>query len=706
MTLRGVAVAIVAVWQVWFLLDRTGSARAAEPAVEVSDLPPLPSAADEPSSSASLFAASSVEEDVVVGAAKREQSLGNVASAVTVISADRIRRFGYRTVSEAIAGVAGVYIQDTRFTHQIGIRGLQIAGGFNSRILILVDGATVNEAWGAFAGVGFDGVVSIDDIARIEVIRGPVSSLYGTNAFFGIINIVTRAAAEGARAWGRVGINSINGEIATAGFAAGGIDRQLRGSILAMNRIGESSTVSEISGAKLDADGANTLIAAVVGSYGGSFGQLRAYRSRRDSPFAPYDSDPTRDPTFSLYNNQLLLEGGHTREVSKRLTLNVRGYTTLYRYSDAIKLPDGSTFLDFGDARTIGAELRARYAVLDDNRLGVTAGAETNFNQTESRSFFEGRESEGVKIPIDFNTQGLYTEVDSQITSWLAFTGGARFDRHSVVNEGTRLSPRAAVFLAKPDRFGLKLLYAEGFRNPSMFEGFFADNVDFSANAKIKPETIRSAEAVFWAKFGGLSTRLSGFFWYAQDVIEQRADPADPTGNLKQFQNLSSYVTHGLEAEASYRNSAGWYGFGGAAVCGVGSDNAAGDVEIGNVINAPLVTFAVGVSTPRLLDRVHLSTELEFVGQRRTRAADAGIKTDNLTGGAISPPWYGLNAAIYIPDVRGFDVTAGARNLIGKRDLTPAPDDYDRFPDAMTTVQVPRIPGEGRELYVKVGYSY
>ena len=70
-----------------------------------------------------------------------------------------------------------------------------------------------------------------------------------------------------------------------------------------------------------------------------------------------------------------------------------------------------------------------------------------------------------------------------------------------------------------------------------------------------------------------------------------------------------------------------------------------------------------------------------------------------------SPPWVGLNLAIYAPNIRGFDVTIGARNLIGIRDKIPAPGDYDRFPDPMTTVLVPRIPGEGREFYVKVGYS-
>ena len=119
--------------------------------------------------------------------------------------------------SLAVAGVAGAYLVDNRLSYSIGIRGLQIPGDFNTRILVLVDGASINETWGAFAGIGFDAIVSIDEIARIEVIRGPVSSVYGTNAFFGIINIVTRGAAEAPRAWGRASVNSINGVISGAG---------------------------------------------------------------------------------------------------------------------------------------------------------------------------------------------------------------------------------------------------------------------------------------------------------------------------------------------------------------------------------------------------------------------------------------------------------------------------------------------------------
>ena len=679
------------------------AAPAGVPAVDPADLPPLPSATDDASSAATVLAASDAGEDVVVGAAKREQSLGNVASAVTVITADRIRRFGYRTVSEAIAGVAGIYIQDTRLTQQVGVRGVQIPGGFNSRILVLVDGATVNEAWGGFAGVTYDSLVSIEDISRIEVIRGPVGAVYGSNAFFGILNIVTKSATEQAHAWGHVGISSINGEVASAGFAQGGVNKQVRGSIYALNRIGDTSYVPEI-GSGLDGDGGNSFVGSLVGTYNGSFLQVRGFRSSRDSPFAPYDSDPKGKPPYTLLNYQLLVEGGHTLELSKRATVVVRAYGTLYRYADRIHKLTEPTFLDFGDAKTVGAEARLRYELVDDGKLGITAGGEANYNQTESRAYDASMNAaDGVVVPLDFDVEGTYAELDGQPTAWLGFTGGVRFDRNSKIS--SRVSPRAALFFSQPmksPRYGLKLLYAEGFRNPSAFEGFFDDGVDFAANPKIQAETIRSFEAVAWAKpAAGLSTRLSGYYWDANDVIEQVPitvpDPTDPMGapvDRLQFKNVGRYITDGIEAEASYRNSGGWYAFGGGTYAHVGNAEAGGAVQYGNVVNAPALTAVGGVSTPRLRGLAHVSTDVTILGPRSTRVATVD-----------SPAWVGWNAALYFPSVRHFNVTLGVHNIIGRRDRIPAPGDYDRNGDAQPVI-VPRIPGEGREVYVKVGYAY
>ena len=118
--------------------------------------------------------------------------------------------------------------------------------------------------------------------------------------------------------------------------------------------------------------------------------------------------------------------------------------------------------------------------------------------------------------------------------------------------------------------------------------------------------------------------------------------------------------------------------------------------------NATALTADDGISTPKLGGLAHLSTELVYIGERETRPdVDSGGQSPK------SPAWVGWNAVVYVPNIHHVDITAGVRNILGTRDLVPAPGDYDRF-DAttMTTTTVPRVPGEGREVYVKVGYSY
>jgi outer membrane receptor protein involved in Fe transport len=672
------------------------------PAVDVEDLPPLPAAGDEPPSSATVLAAAAAEEEVVVGAAKREQSLGNVASAVTVISADRLRRFGYRTIGEAIAGVAGAYLVDNRLSYSIGIRGLQVPGDFNTRILVLVDGASVNEAWGAYAGLGFDALVGIDEIARIEVIRGPVSSLYGTNAFFGIVNIVTRGAAEAPRAWARAAGQTINGVLTSAGFAAGGVDRQLRGAVHFLNRSGESD-LPVLDGVEPQpyGDHARAFSAGLVGASGGSFVQVRAMRYARESPFAPYDAQPA-GPAYEKSDRVVLVEGGHARELSKRLSAAIRGFANLYRYADSTPPADPVTQdpLDTtGTAQVYGAEVRGRYELVPD-KLGLTAGAEASHARTRSTAVERDQDrTEIANNPKNFNVAGVYAELDGQPARWLGFTVGLRFDHHGVFED--ELSPRAALFVARPERYGAKLLYARGFRNPSAFEAYFDDGSDFRAQGDaLRAEAILSYEVVAWARpRPGLSVRLSGFSWDARRIIETATVVEDGSPPFIQFGNVTRYATRGVEAEASYRDSRGWYAFAGAALARVGTEDGTGALAFGDVPNAPAVTASAGVSTPKLLGLGHLSTEAILIGERPTRPDAA-----TMAPSPRSPAWLGWNVAVYVPKLRGFDVTLGVRNALGRRDLVPTPEDYDRTENEVLTV--PRVPGEGRELYVRIGYAY
>ena len=118
----------------------------------------------------------------VVTASRYRQRVTEAPASVTVVTSEEIRRYGWRTLADVLQSVRGFHISYDRFYHYIGVRGFSRPGDFNARVLVLIDGHRVNENVyeGAYLEDGFP--VSMDLVERIEIIRGPGSSLYGTNA--------------------------------------------------------------------------------------------------------------------------------------------------------------------------------------------------------------------------------------------------------------------------------------------------------------------------------------------------------------------------------------------------------------------------------------------------------------------------------------------------------------------------------------------
>lgn len=701
----------------------------AGPAVDVIDLPPL----QEPTTSGevdlqTLLAAAAAGEDLVTGVAKREQTLGNVASAVTVVSGDRLRRMGARTVGDAIATAAGIYLVDDRLSTRVGIRGLQPAGDFNTRILVIIDGTTVTESWSHLSGVGYDLPVSIDEVERIEVIRGPVSSIYGTNAFFGIINIITRGPSADGRAWARASVGQIGGASLAAGFAMGTVDEQIRGSMSATMRRGEALEYGRDAPDNLDRvspdrehDAGEQVQFSLSGVYRGTFAQVRGYLYDRTISFAPYDS--AFDDPYQQTNQQILADIGHVMDVNG-VQLSGRLFGNFYRFDDRATSPcadpmpvmtcsvedqNAPPLITIGATRTIGVELRARYQ--PHELLGATAGVETTYNDTTS-DYREG--DDGITRSagdMAFWLAGLYVEADTTPVPWLGLTGGLRIDKHNEIS-GTGISPRLAAFFSRDESYGMKLLYAAGFRYPNTYEYKFSDGQDFIANDELMPERIDSGELVWWARPTATTwLRASGFYWNASKVIKQREVYVDEDGNVVsplpeqeleqrlQFNNGEAYAALGLELEASYRDRRGWLAFAGASLVSARLE-VAGEKDRPRPPGSPWWTTSFGVSSPKLADLFHLSSELTLIGNRPTIPCEGMcLSPEGRAREERAKAFYGWNAALYLPSFHGFDVTIGARNLLGSPQEVVAAEDFNRA-DLIADF----VPGEGRELYVRIGH--
>ncbi len=218
----------------------------------------------------------------VYGASKFDQKLTEAPSSVTIIAADEIRKYGYRTLADIVRSASGFYTTYDRNYTYIGVRGFNRPIDYGSRVLLLVDGHRINNNILNTATIGTDFPVDVDLIDRVEIIRGPGSSLYGSNAFFAVINVITKRG------------------------------RDLRGTEIA----GEAASFDTYEGRLSYGDKfQNGLEALMSGSGYDSKGQRRLYFKEFDSPAAnngiTEDSDYGKSQSlFSKFSfNDFTLEG-------------------------------------------------------------------------------------------------------------------------------------------------------------------------------------------------------------------------------------------------------------------------------------------------------------------------------------------------------------------------------------------------------------
>ena len=132
----------------------------------------------------------------VFGASERLQPSTEAPASVSFITADEIKRYGYRTLADILRGVRGMYVTNDRNFSYLGTRGFGKPGDYNSRILLLVNGHRVNDNVYGQAEIGAEFGIDPAMFERVEIIRGPASSLYGDSAIFAVVNVITKSGAS------------------------------------------------------------------------------------------------------------------------------------------------------------------------------------------------------------------------------------------------------------------------------------------------------------------------------------------------------------------------------------------------------------------------------------------------------------------------------------------------------------------------------
>jgi outer membrane receptor for ferrienterochelin and colicins len=625
----------------------------------------------------------------VFGASDRLQPVTEVPSSVTIVTAEEISRYGYRTLADILRGVRGFYVTDDRNYSYVGARGFNRPGDYSTRILLLLNGHRVNDNVYDQASVGSEFGIDAAMFERVEIIRGPASSLYGTNALFAMVNVVTRTGASIHGATFDVDAGTLGTEL-----ARGSVGRRLENGVdFALSGTFErTSGVQRLYLPAFDALNGNAGVAEGLDGeqsgqiYGrftirnltitGAFG-----RRLKDVPTASFSTvfnahDPAQQTTDldSIVTAQYVRVVGSAR-ITSEASLDHSRYDGVYPYAgDSPEAPVVAFRDGFSGLRWTVSSRMIRPL---PGRQTLTVGGEFVDNvQQDQWGAYAFPSDSNFRLDQSSRQGAVYVQDEIRLRPWLLVNGGLRHDRYARFD---RTTPRGAVIVMPSANHSFKYLYGRAFRAPNAYELYYFRD----ATAYLRPESIDTHEWVWEAYFGErVRTAVSTYRYRASQLIDLfLVDPDAPgaSGRLG-FANGGTIHAAGLELESELRLKRGAQAVASYTLQDA-SDAAPGGLRL---TNSPRHMAKLRLSIPGPRPRSFASFEWQYLSARTTIA------------GTTVDPASVANLTANMPLGRSVTITGQLRNLFNARYADPASDEHVG----------PSIVQNGRTIRVGVRWAF
>lgn len=599
----------------------------------------------------------SLEElaDVVVTTpAKTSQKLKEIPGTVRVITARDISDRGYLTLDEALSDLPG-----TQFRNILGFNSYVFMRGIpnqNNLILVMIDGVQVNELnSGGFYG---GGQYNLSNVERIEVVYGPASAMYGTNAVSGVINIITKNAKDnrGVRVSTMAGGFDTRQHDLVYGFYDEKNDIDLN-----MSAMFKKSGKADLRGAQGDGNWSDMMenfeddsaFDAKLRNKRFTFGLN--YQDKRTSYVT---KDRTRGTLFQDFGTNW-----HIRFLNAYAKYDYKksdrwSWHSMLYYRDATVEDDTRPLISLAAAGDPGYQerwYRPNHLAGLENRLNCELGPRLSlilgtvsereslseaFSKTRSGGQFVAAQDPPGPRMLDNGLTSFYAQFQWRMKKTLSFTAGVRKDDSGVY--GKVVTPRLGLVYDK-DKFNAKLLYSEAYRAPKPW-----DYKDGLGNPDLASEEMRSMELAVGYSFtdhvrGGLSIYRNTL---GNGLTRENI------GAGWRWTNVGRIETTGFEGELEYKKDR-WksylnYTYTGSATAGGG--------EV-----AEISPHSANAGVQYLFtDRLKLDLRGQYIGKRKN-TNPAGAANDLWIGGAFV-----AHATLSLANSRGYDFQLAARNIFDK----------------------------------------